>query len=475
VRGGSIARSLSFRANGLPERPNREALRTVGIDSRASSLIGDNFFEPSSASSIAPTPIESRGSLSSIQNLSSTSLTDLVSLESTNTSSKPSSVFSRGSKRKSILSVLSAAMPSSRKDLINAAKVASYNEMIDIFSDETKVYKLDQECINEALIEVARIDQLRPHRLRVVELLLNQGAQLEYLDQKDKRTALMWAICHQHEDIARLLISRGANLGTRDGVLGFTSLTFGIWYAHDTLVTMLLDCQVDMEEVDPIEKRTPLMWVVARERTDLLEKFLLRRPELETTDETGMTALSLAFQRQDEPCIDMLLKHGARGDCFDTEGFAVLLLTVAENDCEAASKLLAHGASTECYNSEGAPATCLAAWMGHHEVLEVLLAWGANPESRDARGQTALCIAAHRGHSKVIEVLLNANADIEAYDYKRFRTPLHWAVGFKHRESVILLLDRGANRYAIDGAGISVADWAVDLKDSTLMDLVQPP
>lgn len=90
-----------------------------------------------------------------------------------------------------------------------------------------------------------------------------------------------------------------------------------------------------------------------------------------------------------------------------------------------------------------------AAYEGVQSMVRELLGQGVNVNAVDAEGRTALDFAAFNGHLEILKDLLKAGAVVDVRD-SMGRTPLMYASTGPFPESVLLLLENGADPNAVD-------------------------
>ena len=89
-----------------------------------------------------------------------------------------------------------------------------------------------------------------------------------------------------------------------------------------------------------------------------------------------------------------------------------------------------------------------AAEEGNANIVDMLIKAGADVNAKDSRKHTALMNAINPASDSLflgtLELLLNANADIDAQSDSNY-TALMYAASFGQKETMELLLSRGAN------------------------------
>ena len=107
--------------------------------------------------------------------------------------------------------------------------------------------------------------------------------------------------------------------------------------------------------------------------------------------------------------------------------------------------LLDAGACHSAQDKNGRTPLHWAIISEHLEVVYLLISRGANPHKADHFGTTPLLVAVGRKNVDYARALLDAGADPNEELGVRNSTPLFWAVAYGEKETVQLLLERGAN------------------------------
>jgi uncharacterized protein len=97
-----------------------------------------------------------------------------------------------------------------------------------------------------------------------------------------------------------------------------------------------------------------------------------------------------------------------------------------------------------------------SAKKGDIHAVKLFLAAGMNPNARDGDELTGLMWAVRENHALVIDALLKAKADVNERSW-RGDTALSWAAAGGNQEVLRVLLDKGANAEAINGAFVTAA------------------
>lgn len=122
-------------------------------------------------------------------------------------------------------------------------------------------------------------------------------------------------------------------------------------------------------------------------------------------------------------------------------------------------------------DDKGGTALIRAAELGHSGAIHILVKLGADINAADDSGNTALMAATLRGYRSVAQTLLDRGADLELIN-GRGRTALMQAathrdnndrmhqMSQRKKETVKLLLDRGARTEPKDYDGHTAENWA---------------
>ncbi|KAK5991754.1 Ankyrin repeat domain-containing protein 17 [Cladobotryum mycophilum] len=131
------------------------------------------------------------------------------------------------------------------------------------------------------------------------------------------------------------------------------------------------------------------------------------------------------------------------------------------------TEIMIEGMMSTPYRSdvENMPALHSAAHFGLAKATTRLLDTGWDLNLRDDHGITPLARAAAEGHKETVAVLLKRGADTELLASSTNGTPLHFAVNGTHRDIVELLLANGANIESKNANGLTPLMYATRIED----------
>ncbi|KAL8993605.1 MAG: hypothetical protein Q9169_006219 [Polycauliona sp. 2 TL-2023] len=245
----------------------------------------------------------------------------------------------------------------------------------------------------------------RKSNCQILEALIVAGAKVNELVPPEDRseypsnwygesTALSAAACNQQYDAVQLLLNHNADPNLMCGHYG-TALQRAA-YRHgasnlvETLITHGADVNLDSE------------------------------PSEEDDDDGCITALQCAAKSGDVAIIQSLVTNGAH-------------LSIERNDSYFKSALHT------------------AAFYGNIEAVKLLLELGSDVNLSGGTTGTCLQAAATKGQTEVIGILLDAGAEINEHDIGSYGSALIAAIVNLKQDTVVLLLERGADPSLVAG------------------------
>ncbi len=197
---------------------------------------------------------------------------------------------------------------------------------------------------NTALIAAAKAGQRE-----MVNLLLDEGAEIDGRDKKFGGTALVWAAIRGRTETVKLLLERGATSNAKEKMNGMSALHTAAVRGHTDTVKVLLDKGVDVNTRDKAG-RTALMWAANRGQTDTVRLLLDRGADIQAKDDTReMTALMTAAFMGRADTVELLLERGADVNARNNYGHTAYKLAVWSKAKESDKKRI-----TEALKKAGA-------------------------------------------------------------------------------------------------------------------------
>eukprot|EP00056_Hartaetosiga_gracilis_P008439 m.120875 g.120875 ORF g.120875 m.120875 type:complete len:1049 (-) comp12917_c0_seq4:201-3347(-) len=239
----------------------------------------------------------------------------------------------------------------------------------------------------------------------------NKGAHVDIVDEED-RTALFWAMAHDHEAIASLLLDAGANPNKKDKT-GRTILHL-MAASHPHQVKVLVKRSVDVNIVDDEHGETAILIACDSEQPEIVQTLLDGGANLSVADRTERTALHVSSISGSLECLE--------------------ILTNSKKGKELLNKQDERGETPIHY----------ASYYGHDDCVSHLLSVDADPNLLDHEGISAMHWAASQGFANIVHLLLQYNAHPNFLDRsENTLTPMDYAAAGGHTDIVAMLADAG--------------------------------
>lgn len=153
----------------------------------------------------------------------------------------------------------------------------------------------------------------------IVDLLLNNGANVDSRSDKNNTTPLMCAASHNRPDCAKLLLDKGANPNLQDN-RGNTALWYAVFSSGTKIVEMLILHNANPNLAGP-SNNTALIFAVLTKNIEVAKILIENGADLNAqTTPDKVTPLMNAIMNEDKNMISLLIRKGAKLDMEDTYG-----------------------------------------------------------------------------------------------------------------------------------------------------------
>jgi hypothetical protein len=153
-------------------------------------------------------------------------------------------------------------------------------------------------------------------------------------------------------------------------------------------------------------------------------ELIKRGVDVNSVDRAGNTLLIQAIRRDMPDLFEYLMQHRARINTRNQNGESALSIAAYVGKQEFAKRLVDAGAEVNFY---GWSPLSYAAYNGHAAIAEYLLQHGAEINAKTENGSTALFFAARFGHAEVVKLLLKNGADVGVAN-ENDETAVDWAL-----------------------------------------------
>eukprot|EP00808_Paulinella_micropora_P024855 g56495.t1 len=258
---------------------------------------------------------------------------------------------------------------------------------------------LDDNCRDTVLTRVARLGKLEMFKRLVAEAGLDptQGKLAgpitdDWMDGGAPPVCI--AAYRGHLQLVEWLVKEcGCGVESTDDDAA-TILHHAAWAGHADIVKLLVTELGANREARDVHGRTPLSGAVWRGHMEIIRLLVAQGADVNSRDQSGCTALSLAAERGDVAVVRALaIELGAKVDSVDESG------------------------STALFD---------AAWNDKLDVVQCLVTeCGCNVNQADNQGKTAIYYAAQQHSHAVVAFLAEANAQLSGkLDSKVWKKPL---------------------------------------------------
>jgi uncharacterized protein len=274
--------------------------------------------------------------------------------------------------------------------------------------------------------------------IKVLVLLLRQGAAVDIWDTNRDATPLLMALFRGQLEAVHLLLAAGADPNVV-GSEGYSPLGWCVEQEDYDTAALLLHCGATQTinaaggssgmtalYIHRSRETVNLFEAIANHDIDSVAKLLRHKPDLNSlrAEWPEWSLLDEAINQLESggsiKVLVLLLRQGAAVDIWDADHDSTpLLMALFRDQLEAVRLLLAAGADPNVVGSEGDSPLRWCVEQGDYDTAALLLQCGATQtinSAGGAGGMTALGLSAKRLDLRMIELLLQAGADPEAID-----------------------------------------------------------
>ena len=318
---------------------------------------------------------------------------------------------------------------------------------------------------------------------KIVELLIDKGADINATTNTYDETPLDWAMMGREKAIANLIRKHGGKSGIYYSI--FLAASKGNIEAVKQHITAGVDVNAKNSYGQP-----PLILAAYRDHKEIVELLIAKGADVNAREDSGLTSLDRAIERKNNETANILRKHSGKSGAVYSIHFAA-----AFGNIEEAKRQLAAGANVNAKDKRGMTPLHKAVTQSlrrlvHNirhadlKIIELLVAEGADVNAKDDEGRTPLDFAIHYpeiinllrkhggkngtihsaargGDIEAVKEFLTAGVDVNARDANGM-TPLHGAAWIGQKEAIELLIAKGAGVNAKDKDGMTPLHSAIE-------------
>lgn len=167
---------------------------------------------------------------------------------------------------------------------------------------------------------------------KIVQMLLNAGANVDFQDRYDQLTPLMLAVSSVslNKEVVQLLLKSGPDLYlVNDQGLTALDLAQKNKFHEDELAQLFLTTHEGGEALSSAYQTAPLVQAVLAHNFALVQQMIESGEDINRADSNGKTALMGAVENHDTKMCTFLIENGADVNGVDNQGRSVLLQAVS--------------------------------------------------------------------------------------------------------------------------------------------------
>ena len=188
--------------------------------------------------------------------------------------------------------------------------------------------------------------------------------------------------------------------------------------------------------------------------------------------DSAADAILWATASDDLARVKELVESGVDMNTKNEEGMTALTLAIGYECIDIAKYLLEKGADVNVKNTYGYTTLMLAVNNRYIDIVKYLVEKGADVNAKDIDGMTALTIAVKKDNIDIVKYLVEKGADVNAKENDEGMTPLMFAVTKSASIDIVkFLVEKGADVNVKDRKGKTACDIA---KSTQMKDLVCP-
>ncbi len=245
--------------------------------------------------------------------------------------------------------------------------------------------------------------------LDIVARLLKAGARVNDGLNPEKTSPLILAAGNGHEAVVNRLIQEYGSHEKFPRVFD-KALAEAIANGHGPVAKLLLNAGAswDMTSGGALG---PFLAAVKMGDVDLIDIFLARKMDINTSDASGRTALMIAAENGHQEAVKFLLGRKADTTRRNNEGHTALSFAAHAGSIECALLLVSSGALVNVASNDGNTPLMLAVDADAADVVALLLGHRADVTPMNKAGNSALALAVKRNNSVIVKTLLKQGAN----------------------------------------------------------------
>lgn len=193
-------------------------------------------------------------------------------------------------------------------------------------------------------------------------------------------------------------------------------ITFEMTASETDIVAAFIKKEIEKEKKAQAErlereKITKFTRAIAENKTDLVQKYIKEKYNINGLDTDGNTPLGVSAVNGNVKIARILIENGAVVDFQNIDKMTSLHQAVKMDKFEMVTFLINKGADVNAKGDVGMTPLHYNAMQGNSEITRILIARGAHVNSADSESSTPLHYAATNGFINIVKVLVEKKAD----------------------------------------------------------------
>lgn len=256
------------------------------------------------------------------------------------------------------------------EELFQAARSGSVKDMQTALSSGAKINA--EDLLGETALFYA-IDECRTE---AAKMLIDKGAKLDFLT-KVNYTPLMKACAEGCLDIVQLLINEGVNVNRAEPKKKYTPLIKATQFNKLDVIKLLVENGAEIDLADKFGN-TPLMIATQNDYVDIAEYFIEQGADVNAKTLIGYTPILYALELGRPEIADMLIEKGADIAVIDKYKHSTLMHAAAHGYGDIVETLVAKGVDVNLKTEKDETAAVLAQKKEFDDIVDYLLQNGAD-------------------------------------------------------------------------------------------------
>ncbi|KAH8848034.1 hypothetical protein MCOR27_007930 [Pyricularia oryzae] len=258
-------------------------------------------------------------------------------------------------------------------------------------------------------------------------------------------SALQAASSQRHIDIVDLLLENGADINIYGGYGDVSALQFALLQNHMDMFEFMLKRGADIDAYGGHRFGNALQIASMSNDIDMVRFLLGKGADVNAQGGKYGNALQAASCKGYMEIVELLLEKGAEVNAQGSEFGNALQAASYEGYMEIVKLLLEKGADVNAKGGYFGHALQAASYKGYMEIVELLLEKGADVNAQGGKFGNALQAASYGGYMEIVKLLLEKGADVNAKGGE-YGSALEAASEAGYTKTVALLLEKGARR-----------------------------